>query len=109
MRNHEGDYVKEAVQFYDKKMEEINNLNKNRSTMSDEQMKKYSTKKKVAIFNGKYQIIKMLGDGKNSNVYLCFDRKDPNKKFALKLFRQKYLKKGHAIGQITQEANVLKN
>ena len=29
----------------------------------------------------------MLGDGKNSNVYLCYDLKDPNKKFALKLFR----------------------
>jgi serine/threonine protein kinase len=64
---------------------------------------------KKAIFNGKYQIVRMLGDGKNSNVYLCYDLKNPNKKFALKLFRQKYLKKAHAIGQITQEASVLKN
>jgi serine/threonine protein kinase len=45
------------------------------------------------IFNKEYEILRSLGDGKTSKVYLCKSIKDPENKVAMKLLREEFLQK----------------
>jgi serine/threonine protein kinase len=52
------------------------------------------TKDKVhPVFNKEYEILRSLGDGKTSKVYLCKSIKDTEKKVAMKLLREEFLQK----------------
>jgi len=44
-----------------------------------------------AIFNDKYYIVKELGEGSTSSVYLCESIQDLNKKVALKIFKKEII------------------
>jgi len=46
------------------------------------------------IFNNEYAVIDHLGEGKTSKVYLCQSLQNPNKKVALKLIRDEFIKQG---------------
>ena len=61
------------------------------------------------VFNGKYELVKNLGKGKTAKVYLVRDVEEPQKQFALKLIRHKYLlqDKKH-IHNIEKEIEILK-
>ena len=50
-------------------------------------------KKQHPIFNNKYEILRSLGDGKTSKVYLIKSIKDKDKKVAMKLLREEFLQK----------------
>ena len=43
------------------------------------------------IFNKEYEILRSLGDGKTSKVYLCKSIKDADNKVAMKLLREEFL------------------
>jgi len=47
--------------------------------------------KTYTTFDGKYEVIKKLGAGRTSRVYLCRLINMHKKKFALKIFRNEYL------------------
>lgn len=47
--------------------------------------------KDFSIFNDKYHIIKELGFGNTSTVYLCESIKNLNEKVALKLYKKEYI------------------
>jgi serine/threonine protein kinase len=50
------------------------------------------TKDKVhPVFNKEYEILRSLGDGKTSKVYLCKSIKNADKKVAMKLLREEFL------------------
>lgn len=61
-----------------------------------------------SIFSGRYELLKKLGDGSTSRVYLCRKLSNPRKKFALKIFRHQYLQnKELGITQIEEEIKIL--
>ena len=45
------------------------------------------------IFNKDYEILRSLGDGKTSKVYLLKHTKDSDNKVAMKLLREEFLQK----------------
>ena len=62
----------------------------------------------VPIFHdeeGKYEILKKLGDGMTSNVYLARDHN--NKEIALKLLKEKFLKRIDSKTSVEQEIQTL--
>ena len=50
-------------------------------------MNKYEAQ---ATFNGKYKVVKELGDGMSSTVYLCEEATSGNQ-VAIKIFKESYL------------------
>ena len=45
------------------------------------------------IFNGEYQIINQLGEGKTAHVFMVQSIKEPTKQFALKILKKTFIKK----------------
>jgi serine/threonine-protein kinase RIO1 len=58
---------------------------------------------RYAIFNGRYQLIRPLGEGLTSKVYLCREIKNSQNEFALKIFRKWYLRRKRNKGYIDFE------
>ena len=48
-------------------------------------------KEKVTTFNDNYEVLRELGSGKTSKVFLCRELKDQTKLVAVKLFKSEYL------------------
>lgn len=68
------------------------------------------TKQKVhPVFNKEYEILRSLGDGKTSKVYLCKSIKDTDKKVAMKLLREEFLQKDEKnVKSVEKEIQILK-
>jgi len=65
-------------------------------------------KKQHPVFNNKYEILRSLGDGKTSKVYLCKSLKDPNDKVAMKLLREEFLQKDEKnVRSVEKEIQIL--
>ena len=64
-------------------------------------MKKY--KQRFPVFNGVYEIIRTLGEGLTSKVYLCRDINNKENEVALKIFRKWYLRRRKFKGYIDFE------
>jgi len=62
-------------------------------SQSKSKIESNASTKKYPILNGEYEIMKVLGDGKTSKVYLCRSIKDPDSKVAMKLIRDEFLEK----------------
>ena len=66
------------------------------------------TDKKHPIFNNKHEVVRSLGTGSTSKVYLCNDINDNKNKVALKCIRSEFLEKDKGnIKQIEKEIQVL--
>lgn len=60
------------------------------------------------VFMGEYNIIKSLGEGNTSKVYLAVHREDPNRKVALKIFREEFLTRdSDSIKSVEKEIEIL--
>ena len=46
---------------------------------------------RIAIFNDKYEVMKELGSGKTSKVFLCRELEEPFNLVAVKLYKSEYL------------------
>ena len=67
-------------------------------------------KKFTPIFNDKYLIQKVLGDGSTSKVYLCTSIDDPSSKVALKVFKTTWLLNGDTkknVKMVEKEITIL--
>lgn len=51
----------------------------NVSTTQTTSEKKEKKEKKYSVFNGEYEVMAGLGEGKTSRVYLCREIKNPTK------------------------------
>ena len=61
------------------------------------------------IFNKDYEILRSLGDGKTSKVYLCKHIKDSDNKVAMKLLREEFLQKDEKnVKSVEKEIQILK-
>jgi len=58
---------------------------------------------RYAIFNGRYELIRPLGEGLTSKVYLCRELKNYRNEVALKIFRKWYLRRRKNKGMIDFE------
>lgn len=62
---------------------------------------------KYTILNNKYKMIKLLGEGKTSKVYLCEHLRNAAKKVAVKLIKQEFLdSNADAIADIDSEITI---
>jgi len=52
-------------------------MEKNNTTAKESAKETAKEKKQHPVFNNKYEILRSLGDGKTSKVYLCKSLKDP--------------------------------
>ena len=60
------------------------------------------------VFMGEYNIIKSLGEGNTSKVYLAVHREDTNRKVALKIFREEFLTRdSDSIKSVETEIEIL--
>ena len=69
----------------------------------------YNSPTKRAIFNNKYELLKSIGHGKTSKVYLCRSLADPSAYFALKIIKEEFIchSRNH-IQMIEQEISILR-
>jgi serine/threonine protein kinase len=62
------------------------------------------------IFNGAYEILKSLGEGNTSKVYLARSLENPAVHVALKILKEEFLKRDHdSILSVHNEITILKN
>ncbi len=62
------------------------------------------------IFNDTYEIIRSLGEGNTSKVYLGRALADPNQQVAIKIMKEEFLKKDkESIISVQNEITILKN
>ena len=65
---------------------------------------KYTCSNELGILHDRYELIKSIGDGGSSEVFLVKDLQDNNKEYALKLFKKsKYFKNEVKINKIITE------
>ena len=64
---------------------------------------------KNATFNHSYEIIEEIGKGTSSTVYLAREIANPERKVALKIIKEKFLKEQDSMKVIVNEINILKN
>ena len=63
--------------------------------------------KQHPVFNGEYEILKSLGEGNTSKVYLARSMKD-GRQVALKLLREEFLQRdADSIKSVEQEIQIL--
>lgn len=68
-----------------------------------------STQRKHAIFNGQYDVIQSLGEGRTSKVFQANERGDPSKSVALKLISYNYLAENEEnVHSVEKEIEILK-
>lgn len=48
-------------------------------------------KRQYSVFNGKYELITLLGQGKTSDVHLARDIKNPRKQYAVKIYHEDFI------------------
>jgi len=69
-----------------------------------------SPRKCQPIFNGQYEILKSLGEGSSSKVYLGRSIVDPNaKQVAIKILKEDFLTQSDSILSVQNEITILKN
>jgi len=68
-----------------------------------------SKSEKSATFNHFYEIIEEIGKGTSSTVYLAREIANPERKVALKIIKEKFLKEQESMKIIVNEINILKN
>ena len=62
------------------------------------------------IFNSTYEILKSLGEGNTSKVYLARNIANPNNHVAIKILKDEFLKRDHdSILSVHNEITILKN
>jgi len=62
------------------------------------------------IFNGTYEILKSLGEGNTSKVYLARNMQNPTEHVAIKILKDEFLKRDHdSILSVHNEITILKN
>lgn len=62
------------------------------------------------IFNGTFEILKSLGEGNTSKVYLARSLANPNEHVAIKILKDEFLKRDHdSILSVHNEITILKN
>ena len=67
-------------------------------------------KQQHPIFNGAYEIIRSLGEGNTSKVYLGRSLKDPNLTVAIKIIKNEFLNRdNNSLFSVQNEITILKN
>jgi serine/threonine protein kinase len=62
------------------------------------------------IFNGTYEILKSLGEGNTSKVYLARNMQNTTEHVAIKILKDEFLKRDHdSILSVHNEITILKN
>lgn len=62
------------------------------------------------IFNNKYEIVKSIGEGNTSKVYLGRSLSDPTSLIAIKILKEEFLKRDSAsILSVRNEITILNN
>jgi len=62
------------------------------------------------IFNNKYEILKNLGEGNTSKVYLGKALDNPNQQVAIKVIKEEFLRRdADSILSVQNEITILKN
>ena len=65
---------------------------------------------KHPIFNGQYEILKSLGEGNTSKVYMARDVNKPNEHVAIKILKEEFLRRDEdSILSVQNEITILKN
>ena len=65
---------------------------------------------KHPIFNGRFEILKSLGEGNTSKVYLARDLLDANCFVAIKILKEEFLRRDNdSILSVHNEITILKN
>jgi serine/threonine protein kinase len=74
-------------------------------------MSSHSVSQKHPIFNGKYEILKSLGEGNTSKVYLARSIQDSSaKQVAIKILKEEFLRRDEdSILSVQNEITILKN
>jgi serine/threonine protein kinase len=66
--------------------------------------------KQHPVFNGKFEILKSLGEGHTSKVYLARNIEDPNQHVAVKILKDEFLRRDNdSILSVHNEITILKN
>merc|ERR1712166_492252 len=69
-----------------------------------------TTKAAHPIFNGKFEILKSLGEGNTSKVYLAKNIEAPHNCFAVKILKEEFLRRDEdSILSVQNEITILKN
>jgi len=70
-----------------------NKLKQNPKMQKSSSCKKSSAsqKREHPIFNGQYEILARLGEGKTSKVYKAKDLNNPDRVVAIKMFKQEFI------------------
>ena len=67
-------------------------------------------KQQHPIFNGKYEILKSLGEGNTSKVYLARSLENPSHHVAVKILKDEFLRRDNdSILSVHNEITILKN
>ena len=62
------------------------------------------------IFNDKYEIVKSLGEGNTSKVYLGRSINNPAEVVAIKIMKEEFLNRDeHSLNSVMNEITILKN
>ena len=62
------------------------------------------------IFNDKYEIVKSLGEGNTSKVYLGRRINNPAEVVAIKIMKEEFLNRDeHSLNSVMNEITILKN
>lgn len=62
------------------------------------------------VFNGKFEILKSLGEGNTSKVYLGQAIEDPSRQVAIKILKEEFLRRDQdSILSVHNEITILKN
>ena len=69
-----------------------------------------TSKQQYPVFNEKYDIIKALGEGNTSKVYLGRSIADPSRAVAIKIIKEEFLcRDNDSLNSVQNEITILKN